>query len=224
MAGDWIKMRVDLATDPAVSRIAAATHSNRFETIGRLHAFWSWVDRHAVDGHVDGATLADVDEVTHKRGFAAALIAVNWLVGSDLSTGLTIPKHSEHNGESAKERANKNKRQAKWRERKRAGLVDGEASTPVGVYTSTAPSTREEKRRVISSTSTDTTGKPAAHSTENAQRVIQESRQAAALAAPMPETLRAQIHPHKPEPASQEPEPTAGALEHDLAKILERPT
>lgn len=52
MAGDWIKMRSDLSDDPAVFKIAGALNLDRFSVIGRLHAFWAWADKHAVDGRV----------------------------------------------------------------------------------------------------------------------------------------------------------------------------
>lgn len=141
MAGDWIKMRADLADDPAVFKVRLAIGDDRLQIIGRLHIFWAWADKHAVDGLVDGATSQLVDDIAGKEGFAAAMVAVKWLVVLD--KGILLPNSERHNGESAKERTLKNQRQARWRERKAAGLVgddvDGNASTDA--------STREEKRR-----------------------------------------------------------------------------
>lgn len=140
MAGDWIKMRNDLPNDPAVYKIATLTKLDRFAVVGRLYAFWSWADKHAVDGRVDGASSHIVDDVTRHDGFAEALVSVNWLtLGEDF---IALPHHERHNGESAKERGLKNARQARWREGKQKvppTNVDGDASTK--------PSTREEKRR-----------------------------------------------------------------------------
>ena len=136
MAGDWIKMRMDLPEDPAVYRLARLTSLDRLSVVGRLYAFWAWADKHAVDGRVDGGSSADVDDIVSHEGFADAMVKVNWLeVGDEY---LAIPKHDRHNGESAKERSLKNARQARWREKK-----DEVPSTPP----STKPSTREEKRR-----------------------------------------------------------------------------
>ena len=136
MAGDWIKMRMDLPEDPAVYRLARLTSLDRLSVVGRLYAFWAWADKHAVDGRVDGGSSADVDDIVSHEGFADAMVKVNWLeVGDEY---LAIPKHDRHNGESAKERSLKNARQARWREKK-----DEVPSTPA----STKPSTREEKRR-----------------------------------------------------------------------------
>lgn len=158
MAGDWIKMRMDLSEDPAVYRLARLTGLDRLSVVGRLHAFWSWADKHAVDGRVDGGASADVDDIVDHPGFAQAMVTVKWLqVGEDF---LALPKHDRHNGESAKERSLKNARQARWRDGKDAG--DPPASptppappapppTPPSTAPSTEPSTnpptREEKKR-----------------------------------------------------------------------------
>lgn len=132
-------MRMDLPEDPAVFKLASLLKMDRLSVVGRLYAFWSWADKHAVDGRVDGAASHVVDAVVQQDGFAAALEAVNWLVIAD--GNLTLPRHERHNGESAKERSLKNQRQARWRDKK---LVDAKPSTS----SSTEPSTREEKRRV----------------------------------------------------------------------------
>ena len=136
MAGDWIKLRLDLRTDPAVFKLAAITKLDRFAIIGRLAEFWGWVDKHAVDGVVDGASSSVVDDVVSFDGFAEALVAVDWLRLHENS--IEIPKHERHNSESAKERSLKNARQARWRANK-----DADVDAPP----STKASTREEKRR-----------------------------------------------------------------------------
>lgn len=141
MAGDWIKMRADLRSDPAVFKLAALTGLDRFAVVGRLAEFWGWVDKHAVDGVVDGGTSQAIDDVVVYEGFAEALVQVKWLVITD--AGIEIPKHELHNGDSAKERSLKNERQARWRAKKAA---ESEAN-PVDEKPSTSPSTREEKRR-----------------------------------------------------------------------------
>jgi hypothetical protein len=140
VAGDWIKMRNDLPNDPAVYKLSSITNLDRLAVVGRLYAFWSWADKHAVDGRVDGATSLVVDDITRHDGFADALASVKWLEIGDDYVG--IPNHDRHNGESAKERGLKNARQARWR--------DGKAkapSTDVDAAPSTEASTREEKRR-----------------------------------------------------------------------------
>lgn len=148
MAGDWIKMRVDLKDDPAVFRLADILGVDEFSVVGRLHCFWAWADKHAVDGRVDGATSRLVDRVSATDGFCAALQAVGWLEVD--AEGISIPKFDRHNGESAKERGLKNQRQAKWRAKQAPAVdagVDAGVAACVDGCASTKPSTREEKRR-----------------------------------------------------------------------------
>lgn len=146
MAGDWIKMRVDLRDDPAVFKLADLLAIDELHVIGCLYSFWAWCDKHAVDGHVDAATSRLIDKVSGRSGFADAMVEVGWL--SVTGTGILIPNFERHNGESAKERNLKNARQARWRASKTSN-VDAQPSTPA----STEASTREEKRREdISST------------------------------------------------------------------------
>ncbi|WP_316655464.1 hypothetical protein [Ralstonia condita] len=130
-------MRTDLFTHPKVFKIAQMLGKDELYAVGALFAFWSWVDKHVVDGHVDGATSQLVDRATRVDGLSAALISVGWMSVSD--EGISIPEFEEHNGDSAKERSLKNQRQARWRARKADGLVDASPSTEA--------STREEKRR-----------------------------------------------------------------------------
>jgi hypothetical protein len=141
VAGDWIKMRNDLRSDPAVFKLANLTGLDRFAIVGRLAEFWGWADKHAVDGVVDGGTSQAIDDVVVYEGFAEALVAVHWLVITE--TGIEIPKHKLHNGDSAKERTLKSARQARWREKK----ASESTPDPVDVLPSTHASTREEKRR-----------------------------------------------------------------------------
>jgi hypothetical protein len=141
MAGDWIKMRNDLRSDPAVFKLAALTGLDRFAVVGRLAEFWGWVDKHAVDGFVDGGTSQAIDDVVVYDGFSEALVQVHWLVITE--SGIEIPKHELHNSDSAKERSLKNERQARWRAKKALET----SSNPVDEKASTRASTREEKRR-----------------------------------------------------------------------------
>lgn len=138
MAGDWIKMRADLRDDPAVFKLAEILNVDELHVIGCLFCFWTWVDKHAVDGRVDGATSRLVDKVSMTSGFADALVAVGWIQVDE--SGVTIPNFQRHNGESAKERGLKNARQARWR-------ANNAPVSSVDATPSTKASTREEKRR-----------------------------------------------------------------------------
>lgn len=137
MAVDWIKMRVDLRAHPKIIRLATGLNSDRFRVIGGLHAVWCIFDAHSEDGILDGYSKAILDELIGWPGFAAALVAVKWLVDDDSS--LAMPEFDEHNGKSAKARAQDTKR-------KKVAKTAGENS-------GSEPDenrTREEKRRVNS--------------------------------------------------------------------------
>ena len=103
MAGEWIKMRVDLASDPAVIRIRRATGLDADAVVGKLHRLWAWADTHLADGQADGLDGAWVDEFVGVQGFAAAMDAAGWLEVSD--GGVRFSNFQRHNGQPAKTRA-----------------------------------------------------------------------------------------------------------------------
>jgi len=103
MAGDWIKMRRSLLTDPRVVRIASALDADRFRTIGGLFSAWCLFDEQTPDGHLEGYTPEVFDQIVGINGLAVAMAAVGWLeIGTDY---LQATAFSEHNGQSAKRRA-----------------------------------------------------------------------------------------------------------------------
>lgn len=135
MAGEWIKMELCTPDKPEVLKVARLLSMDPDTIVGKLFRLWAWVDQISVDGVVDGVVDADVDRVVFCDGFAASLVRVGWLEVDNENEQVRIPNFGHHNGESAKSRALKTKRQAKWR----AKNVDAKPSTPT--------STREEKRR-----------------------------------------------------------------------------
>lgn len=140
MAGDWIKMRNDLADDPAVIAIAARLGEIEFSVVGRLHALWSWFDEQSRDGHAPGVTPAWLDRKFQRDGFADALVAVRWLtVGPD---GLTLANFDHHNGATAKARALTTNRKQKQRSAVAPSVTHESRSERDEIVT------REEKRRV----------------------------------------------------------------------------
>ena len=108
MAGDWIKMRADLLTHPKVVRMSSMLKADRLRTIGALFAVWCLFDAHSEDGTLPGYSDGVLDELVGLKGCAAAMRAVNWLQSDD--AGLTMPEFGEHNGKSAKVRAEDSKR------------------------------------------------------------------------------------------------------------------
>jgi hypothetical protein len=103
MAGDWIKMNKSLPRDPRVVRISSALKADRLRTIGGLLSAWCLADEQTEDGKLDGYTPELLDELVGMNGIARAMASVGWLViGPDF---LEFPRFEEHNGQSAKRRA-----------------------------------------------------------------------------------------------------------------------
>ena len=149
MSGDWIKMRMNLQSHPKVVRILSAIRpqdvrnaTDKFRVIGGLHAVWCVFDEHSEDGVLRGYTPETLDHVIGWEGFASAMIGVQWLEVVD-GNSLIMPEFSEHNGQSAKRRAEDSKR-------KKVRRMSAEC--PQNVRTKCGQSadrmrTREEKRR-----------------------------------------------------------------------------
>lgn len=134
MAGDWIKMRIDLQSHPKVVRIMSATGADKFRVIGGLHAVWSVFDTHSVNGILPGYSLDLMDQVIGWAGFANAVCAVGWLQQQPES--LVMPEFEEHNGKSGKRRAEDQKRKRESRKSPDDSGQDVDEKR-----------TREEKRR-----------------------------------------------------------------------------
>ncbi len=128
MAGDWIKMRVDLGDDPAVVQIAARLDTTEDEVVGKLHRLWSWADKHTTDGTAPAITGRWVDRYVGCSGFADAMSSAGWISFSD--AGVLFPSFDRHNGESAKRRGEAAIRQRLSRQNRDEG-VTGEARSPI---------------------------------------------------------------------------------------------
>lgn len=131
MTTNSIKMRTNLALHPKVMFIARTLKLDAFGVVGRLHAFWAWADKQSEDGTLPYVTSKHIDDVTGKRGFAAALISVGWLL--ETPSGLTIPHFERYNGRSAKRRASENWRKRCARlelSRQQSVSTDSEQNTP----------------------------------------------------------------------------------------------
>ena len=135
MAGDWIKLRIDLHEDPAVIAIAADLRISELEVVGCLYRIWAWADQQTADGQLSGVTAAWLDRLIHRENFAAAMQKVGWLVIK--KAGIQLPHFDRHNGKSAKERALATER--KRQERSRSCHADA--------VTEARPEKRREEKR-----------------------------------------------------------------------------
>ena len=141
MAGDWIKMRMDLQTHPKVVRISSYLKADKLTTIGALHAVWCIFDTHSSDGVMDGYSPDALDSMIGLKGFCCAMMEVEWMDYDGQS--LVLPNFSAHNGKSAKKRVADSERKREARMSAKCpqnvrDLSDNETDKSV---------TREEKRR-----------------------------------------------------------------------------
>lgn len=146
MAGDWIKMGKDLLTHPKVVRMSSALRADRLRTVGGLFAVWCLFDTHSADGQLSGYTPEALDELVGFPGIASAMEAVGWL--SHDEEGVFLPCFEEHNGQSAKRRAQETERK---REERKTSAPDADKKR-----------TREEKRREEVNTTADAAPSPSA--------------------------------------------------------------
>ncbi|WP_449103783.1 DnaT-like ssDNA-binding domain-containing protein [Pseudomonas veronii] len=131
-------MRIDLQTHPKVFRMVSALQADRLRIIGGLHIAWSIFDTHSSDGVLVGYTVDAMDAVIGWPGFTQAMIDVQW-ASIDEAGSLVMPRFDEHNGASAKRRANDN-------ERKRTARKSGSVRK-MSASDADEMRTREEKRR-----------------------------------------------------------------------------
>ena len=113
MAGDWLKIEFGTPDKPEVVLMASRLGINPDEVVGKLIRIWRWFNEHTKDGNANGVTYAFLDRVAGVTGFAEQMVFVGWL--SENGSVFTLPNFDYHNGESAKKRAETQKRVAKHR-------------------------------------------------------------------------------------------------------------
>lgn len=145
MAGDWIKMRTDLWDHPKVVRIVSAicpdgvrNFSERCKIVGALYRTWALADTHADDGILDGYDAAALDFLVGIEGWSLNLQHVGWLTVEPQR--LVLNNFTEHNGLTAKRRAEDAARKGRVRKASaKCPKKNGQKSAKL--------KNREEKRR-----------------------------------------------------------------------------
>jgi hypothetical protein len=134
VADDWIKVRSALPTDGRVKVVSRTCHATTVTVFGALVTLWCLGDTHANDeGLLHGYTAEDIDALVGIPGFCDALPA-DWI---DISgEWVKLPDYQEHNGTTAKARAQATKR----KRRERTVTLESRSHRDTSV-------TREEKRR-----------------------------------------------------------------------------
>ena len=145
MAGDWIKMRVNLWDDPRIAKICDMTDQSESAVVGGLYWLWASADQHSEDGIMPGLTLRSIDRKTGIGGFGDALVSIGWL--QDGVEGVQIVRFEEHNGKSAKRRCSESVRKMSARDADKARNSEGHDVEDL--QQTCAPREREEKEKEI---------------------------------------------------------------------------
>ena len=146
MAGDWIKMRSNLWDDPRVARLVDLTDSSEAAVIGGLYWLWATADQHTADGFMPGLSCRQIDRKTGVAGLGQALVDIGWT--ENHSEGVLIVNFEDHNGASAKKRAQTAKRVANHRSGNAAETPSDESSNAPSV-TGALAREREEKEEEL---------------------------------------------------------------------------
>jgi len=117
MAGDWIKMRVDLVDDPSVVWMAEQLGMPEPCVVGYLHTIWSWASRQCDAGSVTGVTMSALQRITRCDRVPELMVRIGWLevLEIDGMPVLRFPNWERHNSQSAKQRALTQSRMKRYR-------------------------------------------------------------------------------------------------------------
>lgn len=104
MAGDWLPVRLDLASDPAVILITAKVESvvDEDHCVGKLVKFWSWANAQLRSCNADVTPMYWIDRYVGAPGFAQAMVDAGWL--EPFGDGIRIPNWDRWNSQAAKRR------------------------------------------------------------------------------------------------------------------------
>lgn len=136
MAGDWMKIDLELPDKPEVHAIAGMLSLDPNTVVGMLIRVWQWFDKHTTDGNAYGVTYSLPDRISGVPGFGEAMAFVGWLEQHDKA--LVMPKFDRHTSQSAKTRALTAKRVSNHKAKTNAVGNDDGVSDALP---------REEKRR-----------------------------------------------------------------------------
>lgn len=140
----WIKIRTNLHEDPRVMHLADRLAAPVPLVIGGLVRLWGYADSHSTDGLLRRMTARQVDTMLQHTGFSAALSEVGWL--EETADGVLLPRFGDHNGQTAKDRAQNALRVARCKARK-AGNGQAVTDNRDEVTPPSCPEERREEKR-----------------------------------------------------------------------------
>lgn len=172
MAGDWIKMRASLFTNPKVTAICKLLEKSkpvgkrlstgfggalreivtrdvtRDVTVASLFRVWCAANEHTTDGVWYGIELDDLDHVAGIDGFGSMMEAVGWAIFDDENQTVTFPNFLEYNAPAKDGRVSSSaERQRRYREKSRANVTDSDVTRNVTRDVTQTVTSNVEKRR-----------------------------------------------------------------------------
>jgi hypothetical protein len=108
----WIKVRSGLINHPKVQKMAWSLRpgdpSRLALVLGAMIQVWMMADQHADGEALPGMSAETLDLMVGLPGFANAMGTVGWL--EEVEGSLLLPNYQEHNGSTAKKRAEDQRR------------------------------------------------------------------------------------------------------------------
>lgn len=134
---EWIKITCDLPFKWQVLSIRRVLKLRTVdEVIGKLFRLWSHFENQSQGGRIKNIVPEDIDMICGKKGFAAAVAAVNWLVFDE--SGASIPAYDEYMGAAARRRDAENKKKRNYRERETGTVEAGQGRDNSGTEPGTS--------------------------------------------------------------------------------------
>lgn len=190
MAGDWIKLECSTPDKPEIMAIAKMANVPPELVLGYVVRLWIWADQQSQTGSIPGVSI---ETLSLRFGYADVLVGmqhVGWL--KELSTGVVFTNFDRHNGKTAKNRALAKNRMQRFRYAavtQNASPEKRRINTNTNNASNNTPANDRPAGKPISDNSRSNPS-PSAHSPEKAAAAIQEARDAAKNAIPMPENIR----------------------------------
>lgn len=122
MAGDWMKFDKATPDKPEVFAIADSLCIDPDAVVGKLMRVWSWFDTHTESGNALNVTPALLDRIAGVTGFVSAMEKAGWMTIKD--GDCFLPNFDRHCGQTAKKRAQNNKRISDFRARNAESVTD----------------------------------------------------------------------------------------------------
>ena len=117
MSGDWLQLENITPNKFEIIEMAHTLGKNRQEMVGIFVDYLVWVNEQCERAFIPISAQNHIDEKVMCPGFCAALQKVGWMNITD--TDLEIVKFGRHNGNTAKARAQNNRRVASHRMREK---------------------------------------------------------------------------------------------------------